>query len=170
MLARRSYAREKELLLDPRLFVDALQRGEFPDCVRVDVEVKRGRVRSEFAGFRGDVWLYKAGPGAPSTRVKAVAPCELYDSTKHSIDQLRRRLEAGPETLYIASAPDARLAFERELLNIVETSPHGSLEKAEAVAKEASKRAKLHGGLEPDDLYELGDELATTWPRAGVLV
>ena len=159
VLARRSYAREKELLLDPRLFVDALQRGEFSDCVRVDVEIKRGRVRSEFAGFRGDVWLYKAGPGAPSSSVKAVAACELYDASKHSIDMLRRRLEEGPETLYIAAAPDARLAFERELLNIVETSQHGSLEKAEAVAKEASKRARMQGGLEPDDLYELGESL-----------
>ena len=125
--------------------------------MRVDVEIKRGRVRSEFAGFRGDVWLYKAGPGAPSTCVKAVAPCELYDASKHSIDQLRSRLEEGPETLYIAAAPDARLAFERELLNFVETSQHGSLEKAEAVAKEASKRARMQGGLEPDDLYELGE-------------
>ena len=49
----------------------------------------------------------------------------------------------------MASAPDARLAFERELLSIVETSPRGSLEKAEG-RREASKRAK-NGGLEPDD-------------------
>ena len=62
--------------------------------------------------------------------------------------------------MYIASAPDARLAFERELLNIVETSPHGSLEKAELVAKEASRKARMQGGLEPDDLYELGESLS----------
>ena len=47
MLARRSYAREKELLLDPRLFVDALQRGEnFPTACEStwrSSEVESGR-------------------------------------------------------------------------------------------------------------------------------
>ena len=158
VLSRRSYAREKELLLDPRLFVDALERGEFTDCVRVDVELKRGRVRSEFAGFRGDVWLYKAGPGAPLAHVLPVSPFETYDPAQHAIALLERRLATErPETLWVAAAPDARLAFERELLNAVEVAKPGSSEQAEGAAVQAAILA-AEGGLEPDDLYELGEK------------
>ncbi|KAK7254537.1 phosphopantetheine binding protein [Aureococcus anophagefferens] len=149
-LARLSYARDKELLIDQRLFVDALKAGALGDgCVRVDVEVKRGRVRSEFAGFRGDLWLTKAGGDALA--YEAAPAFVAWDG--EDADAVAAALE-GKDVYLLAGAPDARLAFERELLALLES---GADRGAEALAVEAKVAARVQPGLEPDDLYELGD-------------
>ena len=129
-----SYAREKELLLDPRLFVDALQRGEFPTACASMWRSKRGRVGRSSPGFAGMSGFIKRGPARlppvsrPWPRASFMILQSIRSISYEGGSKRDRRL------LYIASAPDARLAFERELLNIVETSPHGSLEKAEGLS------------------------------------
>ena len=76
---------------------------------------------------------------------------------------LRRRLEEGPETLYIAAAPDARLAFERiiEYRGTYNTGPWRRPKPWRRKPK-TSQNARWSG---TGRSVELGESLDTTRPR-----
>jgi putative CocE/NonD family hydrolase len=156
--ARKSAAYEKEFLVDPELFLrlqDALS-----DVAVLSMDVKRGIYHTEFAMFRYDVTIKKKGPQVPS-KDRISYDFEHFDNKSHTLHNIRRRLQSNkPKTLAITGIADARIAEEREMMEIMNQE-----ELPETVAdfrKQMQRGVEAEPGIEPENLYVLGQELGYT--------
>ncbi|MEU7187877.1 non-ribosomal peptide synthase/polyketide synthase [Streptomyces sp. NPDC045369] len=141
--ARRSLARDQELLIAPGFFT-ALPHGPLPGVSAVDVRVKRGRHHNEMSRYRYDVVLRK-GP-APVVSL-ADAPRVRWGSEVPGLPSLAKRLRTGrPGALRVSGIPNGRLAAY---------GPAGS-------GREPA--------VDPEELHELADtagyQALVTWSEA----
>lgn len=147
-IARR-VAEEKELVLDPAFFAGMAQ--ELPGISGAEVLLKRGRHRNELSRFRYDVVLHVG------ERAAAVQVGEWRDWAGEglSVESLRRAL-ADPrrDVMGVTAVPNARA---QEALSVVDllAGPDAPRTAADVLA-EARERA---GGIDPEELWVLGDEL-----------
>ncbi|HEY1352146.1 MAG TPA: amino acid adenylation domain-containing protein [Ktedonobacteraceae bacterium] len=155
-------ARESELLLDPRFFC-ALARQERRIC-RVDVQLKRGRAHNELTQFRYDALLHVEAAGPPPSGNE---PLRLdWQQERLSVAGLRQRLlSSTPALLLVTGIPNARLQDAVQVQRLLASS--------ERPASVGALRQALPArpGVEPEDLWALGDELpyeiAVRWSATG---
>ncbi|MEU9118006.1 condensation domain-containing protein, partial [Streptomyces sp. NPDC048483] len=147
---------EKELLVDPEFFAALAERN--PDIAGADILVKRGTHHNELSRHRYDVVLRTApaaGPAAGPT--ETVLRWELDVAGTEVLAELLRTQR--PDALRVTHVPHRGLAGEVAALRALDAG-----EDADAVL------AALHhtgGGLDAEELYELGERLgyrtAVTW-------
>ena len=154
-------AQENELFIAPAFFY-ALKR-HLPRISGVEIRPKRGRRHNELTRFRYQVML----------RVSDDAHTLDDDATWHewereglTLDGLRRLLvEQQPEALNLSDVPNARLAAERKLAELLwdDERLRTCGELRAAVAERAGR------GIDPEDLHALGEELSyevgISWAR-----
>ncbi|MFC3448276.1 non-ribosomal peptide synthase/polyketide synthase [Amycolatopsis speibonae] len=150
----RGAALEKELLIDPDYFT-ALAR-QLPE-VAAQVRIKRARLHNELSRYRYDAVLVKE---AADTLSVAEAARFSWDEVG-SLAALEERL-TGAETLRVSRIPDARQAPEVEATRALD---------AGAPLIDVLDLFRAPGGIEPEDVHELGDRLGfrvyCTWSAEG---
>eukprot|EP00899_Mesostigma_viride_P022307 jgi/Mesvir1/3260/Mv16397-RA.2 len=172
--AHRAARYEKELLVDPVFFAHVIRH--LPQCSRVVVQLKRGRVHSEFTMYRYDVYFYKAG--APSRDGTASAGdvvevdyrFEVFKPESHNLAALEERLTSPapkhkqpPAILAITGISDARLQREEILVEYLYGKRRSSMPSTVRellAALDAEVAANMAAGvyIDPEELYLLGDK------------
>ena len=149
-LAKRSLGEERELVIDPKFFMALKLR--LPRIKEVEVYLKGGRHHNELTKYRYGVTL------SVGEEVAEEVECEWKDWGEESLSlgEVEEALRRGrPEMLGIRRAPNARLAEERALEEML-----GGSEGGESVGE---LRRRLEGieerGIEPDEMEELGRRL-----------
>lgn len=74
---------EKELLIDPAFFVKLHEEGLLKGCAKIQMDLKRGAIDSEFTMYRYDVTFWKESPPPPppsSETMPAKPPLPLVDT------------------------------------------------------------------------------------------
>nr|WP_226002182.1 non-ribosomal peptide synthetase [Paenibacillus sp. BJ-4] len=95
--------REHELILDPQLFVELVQRN--PQLIHAEIQWKRGNQWNELTRFRYDVLLRVNSP-----EIQKVEPLTLsWTSIQESENTLQKLAEQGVETVAIRGVPNVRL-------------------------------------------------------------
>ncbi|HVR95833.1 MAG TPA: amino acid adenylation domain-containing protein, partial [Thermoanaerobaculia bacterium] len=161
---RTQMSREKELLVAPGFFTALHTR--LPGIAAVGIQLKGGRSHNELTKFRYDAVL-RIGPEAPE---EVDAHWLDWQRDGLGLAGLRRLLrEEGPEALGIAGIPNARLGEEAGLLEAL--GNQGAPAAAGALRDLLRLTAEAARGVEPADLWALGDELAyqvdLVWSEAG---
>ncbi|WP_409495449.1 non-ribosomal peptide synthase/polyketide synthase [Amycolatopsis sp. cmx-11-12] len=150
----RGAALEKELLIDPDYFTALARR--LPG-VAAQVRIKRARLHNELSRYRYDAVLVKA---PAETLSVARAPRLSWDEVG-SLTALEERL-TDAETLRVSRIPDARQAPEVEATRALD---------AGAPLIDVLELFRARGGVEPEDVHELGDRLGfrvhCTWSSDG---
>jgi amino acid adenylation domain-containing protein len=144
-------SQEEELLIAPEFF-GAVKRC-LPGIGGVEIQVKKGRHHNELTRFRYDVVL-RIGPApcaGSGVQVLDWRQKELNVSALH--DYLE---QAEPESLSVRGIPNARLQSEVKLLECMARQ-----ESLGTVAnlREAIGADNLDQGVEPEDLWRLGERL-----------
>jgi amino acid adenylation domain-containing protein len=145
---RHRVAQETELVVDPDFF--RALKLHLPSVGRVDVQLRRGRLRNETTQFHYDVFLRVGHPEEPS------AP-EWRDWQREgmTLDGLRAVLASGAfEALAVANVPNARLQREIAALDLIQ---HGDARRTAGEVREGL--VGMNGGVDPEDLWELAEEL-----------
>ncbi len=156
----RRAARERELVVDPRLFL-AL-KSTLPDLTGAELRLKDDAHSNEMTRFRYDVVLRKAGgsygPAVEATPVEAPPACTL--------DSLRALLRDEPPALRIVGVPNARVLEE---VRVSEMLVRGEGGKTTGELRSALQRLPVKG-LDPSALRDLHPayDLSTTWSGAGL--
>jgi amino acid adenylation domain-containing protein len=146
--ARRRLAQDTELVLDPAFFHAFAHRS--PRLGHVQAEPKRGRHTNELTQFRYDVTLRADRPASDSG---AGAPTLDWRGAGLTFDALRERLAGG--VLRLVGVPSARAERERRAVELLE----GADPAATVGELRASLASDALAGVEPEDLWALGDEL-----------
>jgi amino acid adenylation domain-containing protein len=151
--ARWHMAQEEELVIDPAFF-HALGR-QLPRISHVAVLLKRGHHHNELTSFRYDVVIQVEAPG-PST---SDIPTLDWRQDRLSLDALRQRLPAEqPAALRIVGVPNARLREAVRAQELLASADH----PASAGELRAAVQSAAEGGVDPEDIWALGDELSYT--------
>ncbi|MBB5857894.1 non-ribosomal peptide synthase/polyketide synthase [Amycolatopsis umgeniensis] len=150
----RGVALEKELLIDPDYFTALARR--LPEVV-AQVRIKRARLHNELSRYRYDAVLVKEPAG---TLPVAQAPRLSWDEVG-SLAVLEERL-TDAETLRVSRIPDARQAPEVDATHALD---------AGAPLVDVLDLFRARGGVEPEDVHELGHRLGfgvyATWSAEG---
>jgi amino acid adenylation domain-containing protein len=161
--ARTRAAQENELAVAPAFFYALAQ--QLPEVADVEVRLKRGRFHNELTRFRYQVLMHVGSEAKAATGAGAWLDWEAEGLT---LDALRRRLaEERPPVLGLSSVPNARLSAEVKILEEL------SDEENNRTAGELRRIVAEHAapGIDPEELYALGDELAYVveigWARHG---
>jgi amino acid adenylation domain-containing protein len=160
--ARTRAAQENELAVDPAFFF-ALKR-HLPQVGRVEVRPKRGRYHNELTRFRYQVLIHV---GVEAETEAENSSWLDWDAEGLTLDALRRLLGAQrPASLALARVPNARLAAEVKTLELLSDD-----ESAYTAGELRALTERVVSGVDPEDLYTLGDELAygvdISWARHG---
>ncbi|HKI03783.1 MAG TPA: amino acid adenylation domain-containing protein [Thermoanaerobaculia bacterium] len=154
-------AGEKELAVDPRLFLDLA--GHLPAAGGVWFQLKGGRHHNELTRFRYDVFLRMGG-----RPVDGPAPSTLsWREEEHSLGIVRRHLEEQrPGALRISGIPNARVREELLAMELIH------LDGGPATVAELGRALEDGGGgVDPADLRDLGGELGyqvfVSWAASG---
>ncbi|XRA97550.1 chondramide synthase [Pycnococcus provasolii] len=174
--ARRRGAREKELLVDPAIFIDAFPSRTYDpsacdahDVARVEMTIKRGYYRTEFGLYRYDVTFYKRGDdkdGVGKAADVAGLPVnfEDFDAKRHSLAALYARLSASdaPDHVAIAEIPDARLVQEHDTVMRLQALEDGTETfegDVRALKADVERMHDVHGAemcaLQPEDIMDV---------------
>lgn len=140
---------ERELLLDPRFFLQLRER--FDEPVGIDIQFKRGAHHNELSRYRYEVVLHKR-PAQPLSL--ALAPTLAWGPGLADADALEHRLRADrPRLLRVSGIPNRRVLGEldamRALRDGVLADPHP--------ATDADAPAQI--GLDPETACRLGEAL-----------
>ncbi|NEP20537.1 non-ribosomal peptide synthetase [Moorena sp. SIO3I6] len=153
---------EEELVIDPAFFL-AL-REYIPEIKQVQIQLKPGDYQNELTKFRYDVILH-VGQEVCAT----VTPEWLdYDQEGLNLSAIKRiLLDKKPEVVGIKHIPNARL--QEEVTLVQELDDFRKLETVGQLRKILQE--KKHIGVEPDNLWNLKDELPysvhITWSGTG---
>ncbi|HEY0606513.1 MAG TPA: amino acid adenylation domain-containing protein, partial [Herpetosiphonaceae bacterium] len=149
---RQRVVNEEELVIDPGFF--AALRRRYPRIGRVAVQLKRGTAANEMTRFRYDVLLHL--DDAP-----AATDLDQLDWQHDglTIDRICARLTTEqPAYLVVRNVPNARVLADVEAA--------ARLAAADEQATVATLRTALHdlrdAGIDPEDLWRLGDDLPYT--------
>ena len=153
-------AQETELLIDPAFFFNL--KRYLPQISHIEIRPKRGGYHNELTQFRYQVMIH-IGENAPA----ATSPSWInWQEEGFTLDRLRQLLVTQqPEVLGMTNVPNARLAFEKELLRMLAT------EKGERTVAELKSAIdlSLDAGIDPKDLHALSSELpyavSISWAR-----
>ncbi|MGZ3457437.1 MAG: amino acid adenylation domain-containing protein, partial [Archangium sp.] len=146
---QRDVMAEEELLIDPAFFLALRQR--LPGITRVELRPKRGRYHNEISRFRYDAILHVGETPAP-----AVQPTWL-DGRNLSLESLRQRLlTERPDVLGVQQVPNARVLEDVRRVELLLSADRPT---TVAGLREALSAGAGSGGIEPEDLYDLGAEL-----------
>jgi len=152
-LVQKEIRHEGELLVDPEFFT-SLQHS-VPQITRVEIQLKRGRMRNELTRFRYDVVLHVNADDVRS------AQCQWLDWNKQSLSiaALREMLsDDAVEILGVAGVPNARLAGETAALRILNSEPPPD---TAGELRYAIEQVANHS-VEPEEIWALADELPFT--------
>jgi amino acid adenylation domain-containing protein len=147
---RNQRSQEGELLLDPLFFFALKQAVNRIGCV--EVHLKRGLYHNELTRFRYDVTLHVG------ERANTVACDEWRDwqSEGLTLQKVREMLQAGrPEVLGLTGVPNARLAAEIKLLELMAADSEPQTVEEIRQALDYS----LTDAVDPTDLWALSDGL-----------
>ena len=145
-------SQEEELLIAPEFF-PALQR-HLPAVSSVDIQVKRGWHKNEMTLFRYDVVLHIGS--VP----RANGNLEPWDwrQRRLTLPGLREHLERNqPASLRVTAIPNARLQRELKCVDLLETKDDMA---TVSKLRQSVNEAALDPGIEPEDLWKLGEQLA----------
>jgi len=139
---------DKELVVDPRLFIALSQ--QHPRVTGVKIRPHRGFARNELIRFRYQVILEIEHPSLSPNVV------DWQDwQPEFTLNQLRRQLAKRPATLGLRGVSNARLESETAIVDW--------LDNASATETLGELRQRMAGGnfagLEPEALWQLGKEL-----------
>ena len=151
---RRRVQGEEELVLDPAFF--AALAETLPEVARAEVWLKRGRQANELVRFRYDGVLRRRGRGAAAAAAPRSTVRLGWVEQRMSIESLRRRLAGErPLDLLFYGVPNARVLAAVEAGDRL-TEPGGLAAGADA----AAAAGNVARGVEPEDCWSLGEELA----------
>src|SRR5262249_17178679 len=149
--ALRSLREEKELIIDPKFFIALMQ--QLPGIKKVEIELKGGRHHNELTKYRYGVTLHISDEAPPSVE------CSWMDwySNSLSLGAVEQILLLDrPEILAIRRVPNARLAREKALLEMLAVS-----DGAESVGTLRNRLNTIpEKCIEPDEMTELGRGLS----------
>jgi amino acid adenylation domain-containing protein len=162
---RRRVQAEEELVLDPAFF--AALAESLPEVARAEVWLKRGRQANELVRFRYDNVLRLRPGGAiePGEPGKPPPTVRLgWAERSLSLASVRRQLiDEQPPDLTLYGVPNARVLSAVGMADRL-AEPSGLTAGADAAAA-AGTGAQ---GIEPEDFWSLGEELAyavdVSWP------
>jgi acyl carrier protein len=148
---QRQVNQEEELAIASDFFTALRQR--LTKIGQVEIQLKRGRYHNELTRFRYDVVLHIG------SSPRANGSLELWDwkQKKLTLPALQDHLEqTQPPLLHVRAIPNARLQRELKYLEWLERD-----DEMVTVSElhEAVKEATLDPGIEPEDLWKLGDLL-----------
>ncbi|HEX9935824.1 MAG TPA: amino acid adenylation domain-containing protein, partial [Longimicrobium sp.] len=143
---RRGMAEEQELLLDPALF--DVVRARMPRLGRVEVQAKRGEYDNEVSRFRYDVVLHL------DADIAAAADPAVREWGGEDTAGLRALAEGSASALLVRGVPDARVREHVRAYELVRAG--GEASNAAAVRSLAAEYA---GGIAPEALFALGEEM-----------
>jgi amino acid adenylation domain-containing protein len=144
---RRRAAQDGELVVAPELFRELARH--WPRVGRVELQLKRGRFRNELNGFRYDAILHLDTAGEPA------APELSWSGAGLDLAALRELLRSeSPPALTLTGVPNARLQREARLLALL-----AAHDRPATVGDLRLALAETPVGVEPEDLWQLGDEL-----------
>jgi amino acid adenylation domain-containing protein len=159
----RRVAQEEELVIDPAFF-NALKR-RLPEIGRVEVEPRRGRHLNELTQFRYQVMLRVGRQSAPAEALSWLD----WREERWGLSELSRVLrEDEPQTLALTNVVNARLSAAARIAETLAApdAPRTAGELRELI------RAAEGQGLDPEELWALGDELPyevhLSWARHDV--
>ncbi len=153
----RAVTMEKELWVEPELFAALEER--VPGVGGVELHLRRGRHANEMTKYHYDVVLRVGEAGAGSD-----AASLSWNGDRLDLTALRRRLAAErTESLIVRDVPNRRLAHEIERSRRLSTADRaGTFGALDAPAR--------LDGVDPEDLWALGDELPyrvdVLWPAS----
>ncbi|ARV58848.1 hypothetical protein BZZ01_09555 [Nostocales cyanobacterium HT-58-2] len=154
---------EEELVIDPGFFLALKQH--LPQIKHVQIQLKHGDYHNELTKFRYNVTLH-VGKEVFST----VTPKWLdYNKDDLNLSALKQLLlDKKPEVVGIKHIPNARLQEEATLIKELSNSDGG---ESIGQLRNALQQLQKQVGVEPDDLWSLGDELSyevdITWSGTG---
>lgn len=156
-------ARESELVLDPHFFFALAQH--YPQIRHVDLQLKRGRAHNELTQFRYDVILF-VGNAAPAGIEPTWLDWQQAALTPGGLRHLLQR--TAPALLVVTGIPNARLLSAVHARHLLAGS-----ERPTSVGALRQALQEFGGvGVEPEDLWALGDELpyevTLRWSACGV--
>jgi amino acid adenylation domain-containing protein len=142
-------SQEEELLIAPEFFLAVKQH--LPAVSDVEIRLKRGRHHNEMTLFRYDVILHIGS----SPHANGSLQVWDWQQKKLTLPGLRDHLEQNqPQLLHVRAIPNARLQRELKLLEWLDCN-----DQMVTVSKlrEAVEEARLDPGIEPEDLWKLGE-------------
>ena len=142
---------EEELVIDPAFFAAFGERNE--RIGHVEVAVKRGRYPNEMVRFRYNATLFVGGesPRFVGERVD-------WSEAGLSLEGLRERLERDrPAQLALVEVPNARTTVDVAMLERMKCD--GAPDSVGELRTERDALAAAAPGVQPEDLWELADEL-----------
>jgi amino acid adenylation domain-containing protein len=148
---RRRVANEEELVIDPAFFA-ALQT-HLPAISHVEIQIRRGRHHNELTRFRYDVILRVGGPTPSAQELRELD----WGQDALSVAALGQLLvESAPPRVVLKGVPNARLDTAARTLDWM----HGPQPPATAAElREAADFVAPPTGVDPEELWRLGDEL-----------
>lgn len=154
---------EQELVLDPAFFHALKQR--LPKISRVEINLKRGRVRNELTRFRYDAVLYvgeeQSSAGEP--------PVLDWTNLGLTVETLRQRLAEGEEqALRVTRIPNARVIGDVKTWELLDVA---AAEAASVAELRRVSEAAAAAGVEPEDIWSLSEslpyEIRLSWSGSG---
>ncbi|MDQ5909966.1 MAG: hypothetical protein QG599_2061 [Pseudomonadota bacterium] len=147
---RRHVAAERELTIDPALFVRLAR--EWPSISHVQALPKSGRIHNELSSYRYDVVLDIAG--TPPTIPSVDWVTWSWPAPIAGLTALRHILMGSPMQYGIRGIPNARTLDDAQLLVWLNEQP-----ELLTAAQLRENLVHVNSGVEPDDLVDLGREL-----------
>ncbi len=140
-------AQEEELAIDPAFFVALGERLE--RVSHVEIRPKRGRSSNELTKFRYEVVLHVEGAEAELPEVS----WQEWSSSGLTMSGLREQLSVSrPAVVGLRGIPNARTAADARVLERLSSG-------VEETAEELRSSVKGAGGLDPEAVWSLGEEL-----------
>jgi len=154
---RSQQVQEGELIIAPEFFF-AL-KSVIGRIGAVEVQLKQGRRQNELTRFRYDVVLHLGHPGHQGPQPAALTCARWLDWRQESLTPagVRETLEElRPEALGLIRAPNARLAPEMKLLEILADA--GGPQSVGAIRQALNGAAPA--ALDPSEMWALGESLS----------
>ncbi len=160
-LVEKQVRNEQELVLDPAFFHALKQR--LPKISRVEINLKRGRVRNELTSYRYDAVLYV---GEEQSRAGDPRVMDWTDLGL-TVEVLRRRLADGEEqALRVTRIPNARVLGDVKMWELLDGAEAESVAGLRRVSEEAAAK-----GVEPEEIWSLSEslpyEIQLSWSGSG---
>ncbi len=149
---RRQMRWEKDLIVAPEFFAGV--KRFLPQVTAAQVQLKRGHYRNEITCFKYDVTLYVG-----HERVEPVNRQEMeWEAERWPARELERWVRVhSPDVVHIKQIPNARLAKEKALLELLGRKD-GKANVPE-IRKALEQQAEKEGGIDPEDFWSLEHSL-----------
>ncbi len=149
---RKQMSQEEELLIAPEFFLEVKQH--LPSISDVEIQLKRGHYHNEVTLFRYDVILHFGS----SPRANGGLESWDWQQKKLTLPALQDHLEQNqPSLLHVRAIPNERLQRELKVLEWLDCNDQPA---TVSELREAVEAASLEPGVEPENLWKLGELLS----------